>query len=126
MSTELKVESLTAELDAEEQKLTLISKEDKKFVLERKNAEISNFIKTTLGLDITAQEIPLLGINSRTLEYIIEYLNYHKGVEKDVVERPLKSKNMKDACKDPWDADFIDKIGDVSKNSENKTNSHLN
>jgi hypothetical protein len=39
-------------------------------------------------------------------------MNHHKGVEPPIIEKPLRSKVMKDVCKDPFDADFIDRIGD--------------
>ena len=39
-------------------------------------------------------------------------MNHHKGVEPPIVEKPLRSKVMKDVCKDPFDADFIDRIGE--------------
>lgn len=37
-------------------------------------------------------------------------MNHHKGTEPPIIEKPLRSKIMKDVCKDTWDADFIDKI----------------
>jgi len=36
---------------------------------------------------------------------------HHKGVEPPIIEKPLRSKNMKDVCKDKFDAEFIDNIG---------------
>jgi len=42
----------------------------------------------------------------------VEYMNHHKGIEPPIIEKPLRSKIMKDVCKDPWDAEFIDKIGE--------------
>merc|ERR1712138_127935 len=43
---------------------------------------------------------------------VIEYMEHHEGVEPDIIEKPLRSKVMKQVCKDSWDADFIDTIGD--------------
>merc|ERR1712146_105385 len=34
------------------------------------------------------------------------------GVEPPIIEKPLRSKVMKDVCKDAWDAKFIDTIGE--------------
>jgi hypothetical protein len=34
------------------------------------------------------------------------------GTEPPIIEKPLRSKSMKDVCKEKWDADFIDKIGE--------------
>ena len=39
-------------------------------------------------------------------------MNHHKGVEPPIVKKPLRSKIMKDVCPDPFDADFIDRIGE--------------
>ena len=39
-------------------------------------------------------------------------MNHHKGVEPPIIEKPLRSKVMKDVCKDSFDADFIDRIGE--------------
>lgn len=46
------------------------------------------------------------------LAEIVAYMTHHRGVEPPIVEKPLRSKVMKDVCKDPFDADFIDRIGD--------------
>lgn len=62
-------------------------------------------------LDTHATEVPLPSVKSETLEFIVEYMNHHKGVEVECVEKPLRSKIMKDVCKDPWDAQFIDSVG---------------
>ena len=35
-----------------------------------------------------------------------------QGVEPPIIEKPLRSKNMKDVCRDAWDAEYIDKVGD--------------
>jgi len=38
-------------------------------------------------------------------------MTHHAGVEPPIIEKPLRSKLMKDVCKDKWDAEFIDNIG---------------
>lgn len=43
---------------------------------------------------------------------VVEYMNHHEGVDPAPVEKPLRSKHLRDVCKDVWDADFIDKIGE--------------
>jgi len=52
------------------------------------------------------------GVKGDILGRVVEYMTHHKGVEPPIIEKPLRSKIMKDVCKDPWDADYIDKIGD--------------
>jgi S-phase kinase-associated protein 1 len=44
------------------------------------------------------------------LELVVEYMIHHAGTEPDIVEKPLRSKNMKDVVKDQWDATFIDNL----------------
>jgi hypothetical protein len=39
-------------------------------------------------------------------------MNHHKGTEPPIIDKPLRSNVMKDVCKDAWDAEYIDKIGD--------------
>ncbi len=39
-------------------------------------------------------------------------MNHHKGTEPNLIEKPLRSKLMKEVCKDPFDAEFIDQIGE--------------
>ena len=52
------------------------------------------------------------GVRGDILAKVVEYLVYHKGTEAPPPEKPLRSKVMKDVCKDPWDAEYIDKIAD--------------
>jgi S-phase kinase-associated protein 1 len=51
------------------------------------------------------------GVRGDILAKVVEYLVYHKGVESQAPDKPLRSAVMKDVCKDPWDADYIDRIG---------------
>ena len=52
------------------------------------------------------------GVRGEILAKVVEYLVYHKGTEPPPPEKPLRSKVMKDVCKDPWDAEYIDKVGE--------------
>jgi len=56
--------------------------------------------------------VPIPGVHSAILAEVLTYMNHHKGVEPPIVEKPLRSKVMKDVCKDPFDAEFIDRIGE--------------
>jgi hypothetical protein len=62
--------------------------------------------------DASATEVPIPGVKSEILEEVIKYMNHHKGTEPPIIEKPLRSKLMKDVCTDKWDAEFIDKIGE--------------
>eukprot|EP01006_Ploeotia_vitrea_P052723 TRINITY_DN67718_c7_g9_i1.p1 TRINITY_DN67718_c7_g9~~TRINITY_DN67718_c7_g9_i1.p1 ORF type:complete len:190 (+),score=120.47 TRINITY_DN67718_c7_g9_i1:135-704(+) len=99
-------------LDDDAGEITLVSQEKKEFNVDKKHASISKLVKTTLEGEPTETRVETQSVKTRALEAIVEYMNHHKGVEPDIVEKPLRSKRMKDVVKDPWDADFIDKIGD--------------
>jgi hypothetical protein len=45
-----------------------------------------------------------------------EYMEYHKGEEAALLEKPLKFKQMDKVCSDKWDAAFIDRIASPRKN----------
>jgi S-phase kinase-associated protein 1 len=90
--------------------LKLTSKDKKEFTLPRGFACISTLIKTSLENDDKADEVPVLGVTGATLELVINYAKEHKGVEPPIIEKPLRSKVMKDVCPCAWDADFIDAI----------------
>merc|ERR1719384_1627503 len=73
---------------------------------------ISCLIKSTLETDEEAKEIPIPGVDGAILAEIIKYMNHHQGTDPEIIEKPLRSKIMKDVCKDPKDAEFIDTIGE--------------
>lgn len=52
------------------------------------------------------------GIRGEILEHVFKYLQRHQGLEPAIVEKPLRSRHMKEVCKDQWDAEFIDRIGE--------------
>jgi len=92
--------------------LKLVSKDKKEYDIERKHAFVSTLVKTSLDTDSAATEVPIPGVSSNILSEVVVYMNHHKGVEPPIIEKPLRSKVMKDVCKDPFDADFIDRIGE--------------
>jgi len=93
--------------------LKLNSKDGKAFPVERKHAFISNLIKTGLENDDKADEFPVPGVTAPILEKVVEYMSHHKGTEPPIIEKPLRSKVMRDVCQDKWDAEFIDRIGET-------------
>jgi len=93
--------------------LKLNSKDGKAFPVERKHAFISNLIKTGLENDDKADEFPVPGVTAPILEKVVEYMTHHKGTEPPIIEKPLRSKVMRDVCQDKWDAEFIDRIGET-------------
>jgi hypothetical protein len=109
---EKKAEGGIGSLDEVTGTLKLVSKDKKEFEVERKNAFVSTLVKTSLDTDAAATEVPIPGVHSAILAEVLTYMNHHKGVEPPIVEKPLRSKVMKDVCKDPFDAEFIDRIGE--------------
>jgi len=104
-------------LDEEEAtgSVKLISKDKKEFTVEKKFAQISTLVKTTLEQDKSATEVPIPGVTSAILAKVIDYMEHHKGTEPPIIPKPLRSKEMKMVCSDPWDATYIDKVDDVSR-----------
>ena len=82
------------------------------FKIEFKYACISALVKASLEKDTESKEVPLPGVKSPSLKLVVEYMRHHAAVEPAIVESPLRSKLMKDVCKDTWDAEFIDTVGD--------------
>jgi len=111
-TSDAKVESLS--LDDETGTIKLVSKDGKEFTVEKKFAFISNLVKkkTSMDSDAAATDLPMPGVKGDVLKLVVEYMQYHRGVEPPIIEKPLRSKVMKDVCKDAWDADFIDKIAE--------------
>jgi len=89
-----------------------VGEHSKEKLVQRKNAFISVLVKTSIENDSTATEVPLPGVEGPILELVVEYMDHHKGVEPPIIEKPLRSKVMREVCKDGWDADFIDGIGE--------------
>ena len=62
--------------------------------------------------DPDASSISVPGVKAHVLALIVEYMNQHKGIEPNLIEKPLRSKVMHEVCKHPGDAEFIDRIGE--------------
>lgn len=100
-------------LDEDESKsdFVLISKESKQFRVNKAHVKISKLIQTTVEQDPTATEVNIFAVDNATMELIVSYAEHHKGTEPPVIDKPLRSRIMADVCKDKWDAEFIDKVG---------------
>jgi len=95
------------------QYLNLISKDGVDHLVSKNYALTSELVKQALDSDVDATEIHMPGVSNSTLKVIIEYMNHHTGNELPIITKPLKSKIMVDVCKDPWDAEFVDRIGET-------------
>ena len=102
--------------DVEPTYLKLKSKDGKSFTIQQQWTDISVLIKTAFDTDKTTTELKLTAVDSLQLAEIISYMEHHKGVEPEMVGKPLRSKVMREVCKDQFDADFIDRISKKRKN----------
>jgi hypothetical protein len=60
--------------------IKLVSKDGREFSLDKKNAFISNLVKTSLDTDNTATEVPMPGVKGEILVKVVDYMNYHKVI----------------------------------------------
>ncbi len=104
-------EELGLDTDMGEGSIKLVSKDNQAFEVDRAYTAISNLVKTSIESDDAADEVPIPGVDGDTLEKVVEYMNHHKGTEPELVAKPLRSKIMKEVCKDEWDATYIDGVG---------------
>ena len=49
------------------------------------------------------------------LGILCDFIVHHKGVDIAIIDKPLRSKVMRDVCQDVWDADYIDCLGTVEE-----------
>lgn len=86
---------------------TLVSTENKKFVVPKKVAQMSVLVKEmTDEEDGTSQEIPLPNVKSAVLEKVIEFCTHHEKEPMPEIEKPLKSANMAEIVSE-FDANFV-------------------
>ncbi len=65
--------------------------------------------ETPLNIDKNNNEIVLHSIDGKTLNYIVQFLKEHNGVEPACPEKPVRSKEMSEITTN-WMANFIDNI----------------
>jgi len=85
----------------------LVSKEEEKFPISKKAAVKSELVRTMLDGEEDATEIPLPNVKSTTLKKVMEYLVYHLNNPAKEIEKPLKSKEMKEVVSQRA-AEFMD------------------
>lgn len=99
-----------AEIKVNTCNITLVSRSNTRYVINKHYASISNIIKEAIELDPTATEIELMAIDDTTMQQIVQYMEHHAGKEPPTIPKPIKSTNMTDLCSDKWDALFITAI----------------
>ena len=106
--------------------IKIISNDGYVCYIEKKYTLISEFLKGMYCGDIDAgkegSEITLIKLSGDNLKYIEEYMNHHKGDDNDIPNMPLEDTDMKKVLKDPWDAEFMERIVPISENSQQVPN----
>lgn len=74
--------------------------------------DCKNCVMLTTVIESTKEhEIPIGdSVTLYAMKNIIEYLKHHNGKEITDPEKPIRSKIMREICKDEWDATFADRI----------------
>lgn len=90
--------------------VTLTDNFGKSFVVKKTHLVLSIFLTDLATGECNKINLPRL--KEGVLEYIVQYLEYHKGNDVGIPSKPLKSKKMIDVCEDKWDAEYIDNIHD--------------
>jgi len=119
------------DVEVEDKKIILISKEGKRIETTQKAGtfvcflilvptthilvfiflvKLSKVWATPLEGDPEATEIPANRIEAKTLQLVVEWLNYHDGTAPAAIAKPLISKEMVAVCSDPWDAKFVNRV----------------
>lgn len=90
--------------------INLKSKDGVVFRLLKRDVVISDFVKTAIEGDQTADEVLIPSVKADVLKHIVEYMKYKKGTTNIVVVKPLKV-TMEDSCPGgKWEAEFINKM----------------
>jgi S-phase kinase-associated protein 1 len=102
---------------ASSQTIYLVSSEDLKLAVDTKAACISTLVRNAVMTDHSVSEVKV-AVNGKILQKIVNYMSYHAGVEAEIPEMPLRSKNFQEVCKDPFDSSFIDSLDDRGANRQ--------
>ena len=89
--------------------IILVTKEGKEIEIPKKSVELSELLKGAINDFPNEKKIPLNEIDERIGGKIKEYLTHFNGNAPAEIEKPLKSKIMKNNT-DEWSANFIDKM----------------
>lgn len=89
----------------------------KRYVLTKAQTKNSELIDTMVEGDKITGDIPIPAsyVTEYALDKAIEYLQHHGDEKVELPEKPLKSKDLTQVWKNPWDAHFITKIFDESE-----------
>jgi S-phase kinase-associated protein 1 len=89
--------------------IKVISKEGTEFLITKKSADLSILLKNAREEMGSDESIPLVEVDEKSLQKIIQYLNKWNGEQPSEIEKPLKSSILKEVT-DEWSAEFIDNL----------------
>jgi S-phase kinase-associated protein 1 len=96
----------------EAHQINLVLAEDHHVSVDFRFKALSGLLINILEDSTTDEEIPLMQVKFEQFKEVLEYANYHDFTEPEPIACPLPTTNIRDAVKDPWDADFIMKFDD--------------
>ncbi len=105
----------TSEYTSEDTIVILVSSDNINFKINRRYVVLSKLLSVLTNNDKESRQFEI-SVQSKTLEKIVEYLNYHKGEQPRLITRPLINSDLsKVVCE--WDNKFIESISsDSDKN----------
>ena len=92
-------------MEISEDLIILISSDLKRIPIKLKAIKRSKFLKNAIN-DFPGEEIPIKTLDSTTLYYIKEYLEYYENNKPKKIIYPLPKKDFKE-CVEEWDYNFI-------------------
>ena len=93
----------------EDSTIKLVIKDNKELEITKKQAELSELLKSAINDYPKEASFPLSEIDEKNGEKIKEYLIHFDGVAPSEIEKPITSNDMK-SLTDEWSANFVDKM----------------
>ena len=93
----------------EESAIKLVAKEGKEIEITKKQAELSDLLKSAIDEYPNEASFPLNELAEKDLEYIKEYLSHYNGEPPKEISKPLSSNEISELT-DQFSAEFITKI----------------
>ncbi len=93
----------------EESTIKLVVKEGKEIELTKKQAELSDLLKSALAEYPTEVSFPLNELAEKDAEHIKEFLSHYNGEPPAEIQKPPSSNEIK-SLTDEFSAEFIEKI----------------
>ena len=89
--------------------IKLVTKEGKEIEITKKDAELSELLKSAINDNPKESSFPLNEIDEKNAEKIKEFLVHFNGESPAEIEKPLISNEMKNLT-DEWSTNYIDKM----------------